>query len=66
MTDSGLFPDACIILEVEDENAGDRQLPRKLLKWKEKMAKKLARRQRHQERRRKKKVTKIRKMNPYN
>ena len=26
MTDTGLFPDGCIILEVEDENVGDRQV----------------------------------------
>ena len=56
MTDTGLFPDACIILEVEDEHAGDRQLPGKVQKWKNKMAKKMARRQRHMERRRIKKV----------
>ena len=55
MTDSGLFPDACILLEVEDDNVSDRQLPKKLKKWNDKMAKKLGRRQRHAERRRVKK-----------
>ena len=38
MTESGLFPDACVILEVEDENVANRQLPKKLEKWKAKMS----------------------------
>ena len=51
MTESGLFPDACLLLEVDDDDVASRQLPKKLFKWKLKMAKKLERRQRHMERR---------------
>ena len=53
MADKGLFPDAAIILAVDDGEITNRLLPPKLEKWKQKRDKKLAKKEKKKEKKRK-------------
>ena len=55
--DKGLFPDAALILAVEDTDVIGRLLPPKLDKWKQKRDKKLAKKKRMKDRKEKKRVS---------
>ena len=57
MQESGLFPDAGIILNVEDTDVTGRLLPPKLEKWKAKMARRLAKKLKKKEKAKKKRVS---------
>ena len=56
MQEAGLFPDAAIILIVENTDVEARLLPPKLDKWRQKRDRKLERRQKAKERKQKKRV----------
>ncbi|PIK35904.1 putative adenylate kinase 9 [Apostichopus japonicus] len=53
MADKGLFPDAAIVLAVDDSEITNRLLPPKMEKWKQKRDKKLAKREKKKEKKRK-------------
>ncbi|XP_071818767.1 adenylate kinase 9-like isoform X4 [Apostichopus japonicus] len=53
MADKGLFPDAAIVLAVDDGEITNRLLPPKMEKWKQKRDKKLAKREKKKEKKRK-------------
>ena len=56
LQESGLFPDAAIILQVSDDDVIGRLLPPKLEKWKAKRDKRLAKKAKKKEKAQKKRV----------
>ena len=59
MTEKGLFPDAAIMLSVEDTDVIGRLLPPKLEKWKQRRDKRLAKKQKAKEKAQKKREEEI-------
>lgn len=59
LSESGLFPDAAIVLEIEDTDAVARLLPPRLARWRNRRRQVYERRRQKQERKRRRREAKI-------